>query len=134
MNDTIILVKLSQSQIESAKLILGKRSSPTHALLCGKFGQIFGTEKHCVKYFTAWKEIFKNIFPKSLITDDYEITDFTNTFNLVNIIGEQQMKTEKSRPDMTLKQIIVDDLTEQLNGLNSVSQTKKGLFSRIFSN
>ena len=36
--------------------LLAERIWPriTHALVCGPYGQMFGTERQCLKYFTAW--------------------------------------------------------------------------------
>ncbi len=31
-----------------------RRKRITHALICGPYGQVFGTEKECLQYFTAW--------------------------------------------------------------------------------
>lgn len=86
MSETIILVKLTPTQIELAKKENGKGKQITHAVLCGKYGQLFGTEKFCHKYFDVWKADIKKIFPKATITDNHVISDFTTTFNLVNIL------------------------------------------------
>jgi hypothetical protein len=86
MADTIILVKLTPAQIERAKEINGNRKQITHAVLCGNYGQLFGTEKFCHKYFDVWKNDMKKLFPKSQVTDNCEIKDFNSTFNLVLIL------------------------------------------------
>ena len=92
----LILVKLTQDQISRAKEINGSRKRITHALLCGPYGQIFGTEKQCLNYFTAWdpnrrieiapgrfRAMFPTLFNKAVRTDRYEITDYATTFGLV---------------------------------------------------
>ncbi|EGR1559814.1 hypothetical protein D6Y19_24695 [Vibrio parahaemolyticus] len=59
MENSLILVALSEEQITQAKAANGQRKKITHALLCGSYGQIFGTEKQCLKYYNAWKDIFQ---------------------------------------------------------------------------
>lgn len=86
MKDAIVLVRLTPDQIELAKNVNGKRQQITHALLCGKYGQLFGTEKHCLKYFNVWKMDMKKLFSKAVITDNHEISDYTSTFNLVMVL------------------------------------------------
>ena len=61
----LILVTLNPEQIAKAKEANGKRKRITHTLLCGHYGQIFGTEKHCLKYYTAWKQNFPTLFSRS---------------------------------------------------------------------
>lgn len=60
----------------------------THALLCGPYGQIFGTEKQCRKYFWAWDpnkgNVFPHLFSRAREARRCEITDYRTTFNLVN--------------------------------------------------
>jgi len=64
-----MLTSLNEEQIKCAKNINGARKKITHALLCGVSGQIFGTEKHCKKYYSAWSKIFPNVFDHALETD-----------------------------------------------------------------
>ena len=65
---------------------------------CGPHGQIFGTEKQCRKYWVAWDPanrpaIFSKLFGKAVETDNYELTNFKTTFDLVNILREKQDRT-----------------------------------------
>ena len=97
----LVLVKLDPIQITRAKEANGSRKRITHALLCGPYGQIFGTEKHCLKYFTAWdpkrrievspgkfRAIFPTLFDKAVRTDRHEIIDYESTFGLVEKLIE----------------------------------------------
>ena len=84
----LILVTLNPEQIAKAKEVNGKRKRMTHALLCGPYGQIFGTEKHCLKYFSVWVDIFPKLFSKGVRTEVHEITNFKTTFDLVNKLIE----------------------------------------------
>ncbi len=84
MKHSLILVALNQEQISKAKEVNGNRKQITHALICGPFGQIFGTEKQCMKYYSAWIEVFPLLFDKGIETDSHEISDYRSTFNLVN--------------------------------------------------
>ena len=97
MKHDLTLVALNQEQITKAKEVNGKRKQITHAVICGPYGQLFGTEKQCLKYFSVWDPayrievtpgkyvaIFPNLFSKAVKTDRYEISNFEHTFNLVN--------------------------------------------------
>ena len=115
MKEQLILVTLNAEQIEKAKEINGKRKQITHALICGSHGQLFGTKKHCDKYFSAWKQVFKDLFHQSIEVDNYEISDFESTFDMVNILikiqdsSESEVKPENTKPTK-----------------------KKGLFAKLF--
>ena len=107
MKHDLILVTLNQEQIARAKELNGKRKQITHALICGPYGKIFGTEKQCLKYFSAWdpayrwevspgkwrKGMFPKLFGKAVRTDEYEISDFDF----------------ESTPDLTTKLIELDE-------------------------
>ena len=98
MNCNLTLVTLTPGQIAMAKDANGVRKTITHALICGPYGQIFGTEKQCRKYWVAWDPanrpaIFPKLFGKAVETDNYELTNFKTTFDLVNILGEKQDRT-----------------------------------------
>ena len=87
----LILVTLTDIQIEKAKEVNGNRKRITHALLCLPYGQLFGTEKQCRKYFDAWNPnqpnpIFPRIFRRAADVLDYPIIDYESTFNLVMIL------------------------------------------------
>ena len=97
MKHDLTLVALNREQIAKAKEVNGKRKQITHAVICGPYGQLFGTEKQCLKYYSAWAparrievapgkkvSIFPNLFGRAVRTDNYEISDFESTFNLVN--------------------------------------------------
>ncbi len=107
---SLILVTLSPEQIAKAKEINGQRKRITHALLCGPHGQIFGTEKQCLKYWSAWNPenrtpIFPKLFDKAVKTSRYEISDFESTLNLVEklIKAEEKAKIPESRLENTDK-------------------------------
>ena len=52
MKHNLTLVTLSDEQVAKAKVANGPRKRITHALICGPHGQMFGTEKQCLKYWT----------------------------------------------------------------------------------
>ncbi|MEM7496056.1 MAG: hypothetical protein AAF471_08070 [Myxococcota bacterium] len=83
MKHDLVLVTLSREQIAKAKEVNGRRKRITHALVCAPYGQIFGTEKHCLRYYASWVKNFPLLFAKGVKTDKYEISDFNYTFNLV---------------------------------------------------
>ena len=82
----LLLVKLNEEQIGLAKLANGKRKQITHALLCGKHGQRFGTEQQCLKYYSVWKDIFPTVFHSAMKVKCHKIDDYETTFDLVNIL------------------------------------------------
>ena len=103
MKHNLTLVALSPDQIAEAKETNGTRKQITHALVCGPHGQIFGTEQQCRKYFAVWdpaykievrpgkfQAIFPKLFNKAVETEQFEITNFETTFDLVNILIVKQ--------------------------------------------
>ena len=76
MKHNLVLVTLNQDQIDKAKEVNGKRKQITHALICGPHGQIFGTEKQCRKYYSAWVNTFPYLFDKGVEYNEYEISKY----------------------------------------------------------
>jgi hypothetical protein len=93
----LVLVKLSNEQIALAKQANGQRQRITHALLCGTYGQMFGTEKQCVKYYQAWKQIFRHLFDQVSETQAHPIECYESTFNLVMLLIEEDDRIELQR-------------------------------------
>ena len=83
MKYNLVLVTLDKTQIEKAKQANGERKRITHALVCGPYGQMFGTEKQCFKYYSAWVNLFSCLFDKGVKTDAFVINDFKTTDLLV---------------------------------------------------
>ncbi|WP_423915745.1 hypothetical protein [Candidatus Poriferisodalis sp.] len=79
----MVLVTLTPDQIDRAKEANGRRKQITHALICGDYGQMFGTERQCLKYFTAWNSIFRPLFSRVHRTKKHDIENYTSTENLV---------------------------------------------------
>ena len=90
----LILVALKPDQIEKAKAMNGSRKKITHAVICGPHGQLFGTQKQRIKYYSVWKDIFSVLFRKGVETNEHEISDFKGTFNLVNELIDLDDKNE----------------------------------------
>ena len=101
MKYNLTLVILTQEQIAQAKKANGSRKRITHALVCGPHGQMFGTEKQCLKYFTAWdpdhrievapgqyEALFGDLFDKAVKTIAYAISDYRTTSELVTRLME----------------------------------------------
>ena len=84
----LIQVSLNDEQIARAKEANGSRKRITHALLCGPHDQMFGTEKQCLKYYLAWRDIFPALFSKGVETTNHEIAEYRSTFDLVNKLIE----------------------------------------------
>ena len=124
----LILVTLNPDQIAKAKEVNGRRKRITHALLCGPYGQIFGTEKQCLKYWSAWNPknrievtpgrytaIFPKLFDKAVKKNKYEIHDFESTFNLVNKLIAAEDATKAAHPrHRQAKSIITTEDTKQI--------------------
>jgi len=121
MKNTLILVSLNEEQISQAKVVNGERKKITHALLCGSYGQMFGTEKQCSKYYNVWKDIFKELFFESRTVQACDVLHYESTFNLVNILisASDEKKQIHNRPKPT-------------PSLKPQKTKKKGFWSRIF--
>jgi hypothetical protein len=120
MKYDLVLVSLNQQQIEKAKEINGARKQITHGLLCGPYGQMFGTEKQCRKYYSVWVNIFPLIFEKGLETENHEITNYEATFNLVNKLIEVHDPLEKANNPIYKE---IEELSKK---------KKKGFFAKLF--
>ena len=92
-----MLVTLSEDQIALAKVANGPRKRITHALICGLYGKLFGTERQCLKYYPAWKDIFPKLFSRAYRTSAYEIADFDSTIDLVMILIAADNRETASR-------------------------------------
>lgn len=118
----LILAKLNENQIFKAQEIYGSRKKITHVLICEGYGQIFGTEKYCLKYFNAWKAIFKKLFNEAIISKSIiEISNYSTTPNLVMVLGD----AAKSPMSKELKEIL-----DEIEG--EESSKKKGFFDKLF--
>lgn len=95
--DDLIFVRLNENQARSAKTLYGRRKRVTHALICGEYGRLFGTEKYCRKYYSAWKDIFRNLFSSAYETESHETDDFESTPELVMKLIEASDKRKRER-------------------------------------
>jgi len=87
--NSLILVTLNNEQITKAKEVNGPRKKITHALVCEGYGQMFGTEQQCCKYFDVWSQLFvPSVFARAVETGNHELQDFKTTPDLVNILIE----------------------------------------------
>ena len=117
METDLVLVSLNKDQISKAKDVNGKRRKITHALVCGKYGTMFGTEKQCRKYYSVWKEVFKNLFGNCCETGSYELSTYQCSGDVVmELIAE----SDKFNPK-------VDFIGEALK------KEKKSFWSKLFS-
>ena len=92
MKHNLTLVVLTPEQIDRAKEANGARSRITHALVCGPYGQMFGTERQCRKYFTLWdpdhrievapgksQAPYADLFDRAVTTTAFAIVDYRTT-------------------------------------------------------
>jgi hypothetical protein len=82
----VLLIELDDEQILKAKEVNGARKQISHAVVCGEHGQIFGTEKQCRKYYSAWSEIFPKLFDGGKEVKGHEPPSYESTFDLVNVL------------------------------------------------
>ena len=95
MKHNLTLVILTREQIARAREANGRRKRITHALVCGPYGQMFGTEQQCLKYFTLWdpdhrievapgkfQAVFADLFDKAVKTTAYAFSDYRTTPDL----------------------------------------------------
>jgi hypothetical protein len=121
MENSLILIALSEEQISKAKAVNGQRKKITHALLCGSYGQMFGTEKQCSKYYNVWKDIFKDLFAESKTVQVCDVIHYESTFDLVNILISASDKK---------KQAI--NFIKPAKNQKPQPREKKGFWARIF--
>jgi len=121
MENTLILVALNEEQISQAKVVNGQRKKITHALLCGSYGQIFGTEKQCSKYYNVWEDIFKDLFFESKTVQACDVLHYESTFDLVNILIAAS--DEKKQ---------IDNRLQPTTSQKPQKAEKKGFWARIF--
>jgi len=101
MKHNLTLVVLTREQIARAREANGRRKRITHALVCGPYGQMFGTEQECLKYFTLWdpdhrievapgqfQALFADLFDKAVKTTAYAIGDYRTTPDLATRLME----------------------------------------------
>ena len=120
MPQSLVLVRLSAEQISKARAVNGPKRKITHAVLCGNYGQLFGTEKQCRPYFSAWAQIFPLLFSPAVEADSFEIVDYKSTFNLViKLIGASDA--------LRGTQMYADASPTPVP-----NRAKKGLFVRLF--
>ena len=101
MKHNLTLVILTREKIARAREANGRRKRITHALVCGPYGQMFGTEQECLKYFTLWdpdhrievapgqfQALFADLFDKAVKTTAYAIGDYRTTPDLATRLME----------------------------------------------
>jgi hypothetical protein len=117
----VLLVELEDEQIRKAKEANGARKQITHAVVCGEYGQLFGTEKQCRKYYSAWSEIFPKLFDGGKEVKGHEPVSYESTFDLVNVlIAAHDSLEDKSEPP------------QEPNTPNPKMPRQKGLLARLF--
>ena len=95
MKHNLTLVILAPEQIGRAREANGSRKRITHALMCGPHGQMFGTERQCLKFFTVWdpdhrieaapgqfQALFADLFDRAVKTTAYALNDYRTTPDL----------------------------------------------------
>ena len=121
--EKLLLVALNDEQIVAAKAANGSKKQITHGLICGKYGQIFGTENQCRKYFEGWGVNFRRLFEPGEIREHIEIHDFASTFNLVERLLQANRPLEQQENAERLGYRSSDEVEEAL-GIASPSRRK----------
>ena len=111
MKHNLTLVILTPEQTARAKVANGSRKRITHALVCGPYGQMFGTEQQCLKYFTVWdpdhrievapgefRALFADLFDKAVKTTAYAISDYRTTPDLATRLMEASCAEPPTAP------------------------------------
>ena len=94
----LVLVTLTAEQAAMAKEANGKRRRITHALLCGPYGRMFGTENQCWKYYATWREIFPELFEQAYeagVVDNFN--DYEETDGLVLVLMDEADRRAKPK-------------------------------------
>lgn len=92
----LVLAKLTKKQIAEAEKANGDRKTFTHAVICGPWGQILGTETTCRKYYNTWKRIFPLLFDGAMERSRYQIDHCETTFGLVEVLSTESQKRERA--------------------------------------
>ena len=113
MKHNLTLVILTPEQIAHAREANGSRMRITHALVCGPYGQMFGTERACRKYFTLWdpdhrievapdqyRALFADLFDKAVTTTAYAISDYRTTPDLAARLMEASGTEPPAAPSL----------------------------------
>ena len=100
MVDNLTLVILTPEQTARAREANAGRTRIAHALVCGPYGQMFGTERGR-KYFTLWdpdhrievapgqyRALFADLFEQAVTTTAYAISDYRTTPDLAKRLTE----------------------------------------------
>ena len=82
----LVVVKLNKNQIGKAKKAHAKHEKITHVLLCGPYGQLFGTEDFCTKRAITWLEVFPYIFKKRKKISRAKLSNYESTWDLVGTL------------------------------------------------
>lgn len=105
MTEKLKLVNLNADQVALAKRENGERKKITHALVCGDYGQMFGTEKQCEKYFSAWSHIFPYLFSGGQKLNNFELESYKTTPELVMVLIDAHASLEKAATDRKIASI-----------------------------
>lgn len=102
----LVLVRLTPEQVARAEAANRARRHITHALICGPFGQMFGTEQRCRKHFDSWnpageRAVFPTLFRQAVELDDFAIADFSNTDDLVQRLIDAQCYAKERSSSIT---------------------------------
>ncbi|MYD92875.1 MAG: hypothetical protein F4Y02_04125 [Chloroflexi bacterium] len=113
MKHNLTLVVLTPEQIACARDANGSRKRITHALVCGPHGQMFGTERQCLKYFTLWdpdhrievapgkfQALFADLFNEAVKTTAYAISDYRTTPDLATRLMEAAGTAPAAAPSL----------------------------------
>jgi hypothetical protein len=131
--DKLVLVRLTPEQIAKAKAANGAGKRITHALLCGRYGQMFGTEKQCRKYFDAWIDVFSRLFVAQETVDWADLRVFASTPELVHKLLEADAPLERRANAARLGYRSWEDVEAVLADTPTSPPSKpRGLLSRVF--
>ena len=105
--------ELTPEQIARAREANGRRKRITHGLVCGPYGQMFGTERQCGKYFTLWdpdhrievapgqyRALFAELFDRAVTTTAYAIGDYRTTPGLAARLMEASGTAPPAAPSL----------------------------------
>lgn len=123
MTAKVKLVKLDSDQIVEAKKVNGERKKITHAVVCGDYGQIFGTEKQCRKHYSAWSDIFPYLFSGGEEIDDYEFKNFETTPELVMLLIKAHDPLVKAAQEKKVKKASAPE--------KCAAKKKKGFLAKL---
>ena len=86
---TLALVGLAAKQQRRALEANPNLQQATFAVLCGSYGQIFGTARQCKPMYETWRRLYLDVlFESAFESHQFAISDYRTTVDLDRVLAE----------------------------------------------